>query len=152
MKYLTKNRRALYDYTVLDRFEAGIVLTGDEVKAIRAGQVNLAAAYAIISEGQLTLLNCHISPYRFAFSRSNANEDRTRILLVHKKEIRSLAGDVSAKGITLIPLAFYEKGRGIIKVEVAICKHKKMHERKEEMREKDIEKSTRRELKGKYDY
>lgn len=151
MKIITQNKKAFHDYQVLDRLEAGLVLTGDEVKSLRAGHVNMTGSFAHVREGELYLINCHISPYRHAYHKE---EDalRSRKLLVNKRELEHLAGAVSRKGITLVPLKLYFNERGRVKVELGLCKHKKAHVRKEELKERDIKRETRRELRGRYDY
>lgn len=153
MKIITQNKKAYHDYTVLDTIEAGIVLTGDEVKSLRAGSVNLVGSFVVPHNGQLQMINAYIGPYSHAYQKSGEQETRkTRNLLVHKREISRLIGDISRSGMTLIPLKLYFNERGRIKVEIGICQHKKAHQRKEELRERDIQRETRRELSGKYDY
>lgn len=151
MKTITQNKKAFHDYEILDRFEAGIVLTGDEVKSLRAGHVNLVGAFATIYQGELFLTNCYIGPYSHAYTKRDDDTRKSRKLLVHKQELRRLIGDVARKGITLIPLSLYFSNKGKIKVEVAICKHKKSHVRKEEIKERDIRRETARELRGRND-
>ncbi len=151
MKILAQNKKARHDYEILDRLEVGIVLTGGEVKAIRAGNINLTGAFAQPKQGELYLINCHIAPYSFAYQKEEEST-RSRKLLLHKKQLNKLIGDISRKGITLVPLKVYLNKRGMIKVEIGIAKHKKAHKRKEELRERDIQRETRRELKGKYKY
>jgi len=148
MKIITQNKKAFHDYEILEHLEAGIVLTGDEVKSLRAGHVNLTGAFAMIHEGELTLINCQITPYSHAYQKSEEAARRTRILLAHRREINRIAGDISRKGVTLVPLKLYFNEKGYVKVDIGICKHKKAHQRKEEIREKDIQRETRRELKG----
>jgi SsrA-binding protein len=152
MKIVAQNKKAFFDYEVLDKIEAGIVLTGDEVKSLRAGKANLSGSFVVPREGELFLINAHISAYSHAYDKKGEEEaTRSRKLLLHRKEIDKMLGDVSRKGITLIPLKLYfAKGR--VKVEVGLCKHKKAHQKKELLREKDIQRETRRELKGKNDY
>lgn len=147
MKLIAQNKKAFFDYEVLDRLEAGIVLVGDEVKSARAGQVNLVGSFAHIHGGELFLVNAHISAYSHAYNK-NEDTNRSRKLLIHKKELNRLIGDVSRKGVTLVPLKLYLNDKGRVKLELGICKHKKAHVRKEEIRERDINRETRRELKG----
>lgn len=147
MKIITQNKKAFYDYNILDRIEAGIVLTGDEVKALRAGHGSLMGAFATVHKNEIHLINAHISPYSHAYSKSSDEYTRrTRILLLHRKEINKLIGDISRKGITLIPLKLYFN-KGKVKVEIGIAKHKNAHMRKEEIKERDIARETRREIK-----
>lgn len=152
MKVLSENRKAFFDYEILDRLEAGIVLRGDEVKAIRAGQVSLVGAFAAIHGGQLFLINANISPYSHAYQRGVHQKDdertRSRKLLVHKKELNRLIGDISRKGITVIPLKLYLNDRGLVKVDLGIAKHKKAVNKKETIKERDIKRQAAREIRG----
>ena len=149
MKIITKNKKAFFDYTILSRLEAGIVLTGDETKAARANNVNLTGAFATVRDQELFLINCHIGTYSHAYVKNNEEQTRrSRKLLLHKRELARLAGDISRKGITIVPLSLYLNEKGRIKVELGIAKHKKTHERKEELRERDIKRETARELKN----
>ena len=154
MKIITQNKKALFDYAVLDTFEAGIALTGDEVKSLRSGMANLVGAFIVSHDGVLTMINSYIAPYSHAYTKGNDDQitKRTRALLMHRREIHRLIGEISRGGLTLIPLALYFNERGKVKVKVGLCKHKKSYERKEEMRERDTQRETRRELRGKYDY
>lgn len=152
MKIIAQNKKAFHDYSVLETIEAGIVLTGDEVKSLRAGKGNLLGSFVVPKDGELFMVNAHISPYSHAYQKAtDEHATRSRKLLLHRREIDRLVGDVSRKGITLVPLKLYFS-KGTIKVEVGVCKHKKAHQRKEELRERDIKRQTRRELSGKYDY
>lgn len=148
MKIITQNKKAFHDYEVLDRLEAGIVLTGDEVKSLRAGHVNLVGSFAVMHGGELQMINCYIGQYSHAYQKGDDTSRRTRKLLVHRRELNRLAGDISRKGITLVPLKLYFNEKSKVKVEVGLCKHKKAHARKEELRERDIQRETRRELKN----
>ena len=146
MKLITKNKKAFHDYQVLDTIEAGIVLTGDEVKSLRAGKVNLTGAFATVKGGELFMINCHISPYEKAFSKKEADTRKSRKLLLHRKEIARLIGDISRKGITLVPLTLYFKNSKV-KVKLGLCKHKKAAGKKQVLKERDIRRQTARELK-----
>ena len=148
MKVITSNKKAFFDYEFSERIEAGIVLTGDEVKSLRAGHANLTGSFATIHQGQLTLLNCNISPYSHAYMKGEEESRRTRVLLVHKKQIIKLVGEISRKGVTLIPLKLYFNDKGKVKAEIGVGKHKKAHEKKETLRERDIKRETQRELKN----
>jgi SsrA-binding protein len=152
MKIITQNKKAFHDYEVLDRIETGIVLTGDEVKSLRAGHVSLIGAFAHVHNGELFLINCQITPYSHAYQKADDVSRRTRKLLVHKREFNRIAGEISRKGVTLIPLKLYFNDKGRVKVDLGLCKHKKAHVRKEELKERDIKRETRRELKGSYKY
>lgn len=151
MKLITKNKKALFDYDILDNVEAGIVLTGDEVKSLRAGQVNMTGTYAQFHKGELFIIGLRISPYSHAFQKNDDEAERSRKLLLHKKQLMQLFGDMSKKGITLIPLKLYFS-RGLVKVEIGVAKHKKAAGKKKEKRERDIKRETERELKNVYKY
>lgn len=147
MRIIAQNKKAFHDYTVLDRLEAGIVLTGDEVKSLREGRVSLDGAYITPHQGELYLINCYIKPYSKAFQKREEQASRARKLLVHKRELDRLIGKVAQKGITMIPLKLYFSDRGRVKVDMGLCKHKKAHQRKEELKERAIRRETARELK-----
>lgn len=147
MKILAQNRKALFDYHILDKLEAGIVLTGDEVKSIKAGHVSLVGSFATIHDGELYIINCKITPYSHAADKREGDDTKRRKLLVHKRQVLRLTNDVARKGITLIPLKLYLNERNIIKVEIAMAKHKKATGKKEAIRERDIKRETGRELK-----
>lgn len=152
MKIITQNKKAFHDYEVLDRLEAGVVLTGDEVKSLRAGHVNLVGSFGTMHQGELVMLNCYIGPYSHAYAKSEDTSRRTRKLLVHRRELDKLAGAIAKKGVTLVPLKLYFNDKNMVKVELGMCKHKKAHVRKEDIKERDIKRETRRELKGTYRY
>lgn len=148
MKIITKNKKAFFDYEILDRLEAGIVLTGDEVKSLRAGHVNLTGAFASIHKGELFMVNCHISAYEKAYIKDEDAAKRSRKLLVHRKELTRLVGEISRKGITVIPLLLYFNAKSRIKVELGLCKHRKAAGKKQLLKERDIKRETARELKA----
>ena len=139
---IAKNRRARFDYAILDTWEAGIVLTGSEVKSLRDGKANISDAYAILKDGEVYLLNLHVSPYEKA-SFFNHEPTRTRKLLLHKKEIKKLIGSVERQGLTLIPLELYFR-RGRAKVALALGKGKQMHDKRADMKRKDDEREMQR--------
>lgn len=147
MKVVAQNKKALFDYEILDRIEAGIVLTGDEVKSIRAGHVSLIGAYATFHKGELILLNCTISPYEQAYQKQDEQKTKSRKLLLHRRELDRLLGEITRKGITVVPLKMYLSSRNLIKVELGIAKHKKMSDKKKTLKERDIKRETARELK-----
>jgi SsrA-binding protein len=147
MKIFAQNKKALFDYEILDHIEAGIVLMGDEVKSIKAGHVSLAGSFATIYQGELFLTNCSITPYEDAYRKDKDLATRSRKLLVHKKELNRLVGELSRKGITLIPLKLYVNERNLIKVDLGLGKHKKMADKKALLKERDILRETERELK-----
>src|ERR1041384_3292283 len=146
IKSIAKNKRARYDYHILETWEAGIVLTGTEVKSLRDGKANISDAYGVINEGEAFLLNLHIAPYE---SRGYANHEptRTRKLLLHRKEIRRLIGAVERQGLTLVPLELYFKN-GVAKVALAMAKGKKLHDKRETSRARDAEREMARAISG----
>jgi len=135
------NRNASHNYFLLEKFEAGVVLTGTEVKSVRSGKTNLKDSYGLVKDGELWLLNCHISPYDHG-SYLNHAALRTRKLLVHKDEIRKLAGKIAQKGLTLIPTRMYFKN-GKIKVELAVAKGKQLWDKRETERRRTADKEAR---------
>jgi SsrA-binding protein len=139
---IAKNRRARHDYAILDTYEAGIVLTGSEVKSLRDGRANLSDAYGIVRNGEIYILNLHISPYERA-SYNNHEPTRTRKLLLHKREIGRLIGAIERQGLTLIPLELYFK-RGIAKVAMALGKGKKLHDKREDAKARDADREIAR--------
>lgn len=147
MKIVAQNKKAFHDYDILETIEAGIVLTGDEVKSLRAGQVSLIGAFATVHQGELYLINCRISPYAQAYQKSEETATQRRKLLLHKRELSRLIGDVSRKGITIVPLKIYFNKRNIAKVALGVAKHKKAAGKKQVLKERDIKRETARELK-----
>ena len=139
------NRRAFYDYAIEDRVEAGLVLTGTEIKSIRQGRVNLRDAYVRPVNGELWLWNAHIAPYDHG-NRENHDPGRSRKLLLHRKEIDQLAGKVQAKGYTLIPLRLYLK-RGRAKIEVGVARGKKSYDKRDTIAEREANREIQRALK-----
>ncbi len=139
---IAKNRRARHDYIILDTFEAGLVLTGSEVKSLRDGKANLSDAYGIVRDGQIYIINLHISVYDRA-SYNNHEPTRTRKLLLHKREIERLIGAIERQGLTLVPLELYFK-RGIAKVVLALGKGKKLHDKRETERARDADREIAR--------
>ncbi len=148
IKVLAQNKKALFDYEILDRLEAGIVLTGNEVKSARAGHVSLVGAFGNIHQGELFLINCTISPYSHAAEHKKGEESRSRKLLIHKREINRLIGDISRKGVTLVALKMYLNDKNRIKVEIGIAKHKKAASKKAALKERDIRRETERVWRG----
>lgn len=148
MKIVAENKKALFDYEILDRVEAGIVLTGDEVKSLRGKQGSLKGSFAQFHQGELMLLNANIPVYRFAYSKKEDETTRSRKLLLHKKELMRLLGEVSQRGITLVPLKIYFNNKGLAKVDIGIARHKKKADKKQKLKERDIDRETMRELKN----
>ncbi len=139
---IAKNRRARHDYSILDTYEAGIVLTGSEVKSLREGKANLADSYGIVRDGEIYLINLHISLYERA-SYNNHEPTRTRKLLLHKREITRLIGAIERQGLTLVPLELYFKN-GVAKVAMALGKGKKLHDKRESAKERDADREMAR--------
>ena len=139
---VARNKRARHDYHILETWEAGLVLTGPEVKSLRDGRANLGDAYAIVNDGEVYLLNMHIAPYEQA-SYNNVEPTRTRKLLLHRREIRKMIGAVERQGLTLVPLELYFKN-GRAKVALALGKGKKEHDKREDLAKKDAEREMAR--------
>ncbi|MFA0765576.1 MAG: hypothetical protein OXFUSZZB_002195 [Candidatus Fervidibacter sp.] len=142
---VTVNRKARHDFDILETYEAGLVLTGPEVKAIRAGKVSLADAFARVQNGELWLLNLHIAPYDPILQR-DYDPQRPRKLLMHRREINRLAGLTAQKGLTLIPLRLYFNERGYAKVELGLAKGKRKVDRRREIMEREIQREIDRTL------
>lgn len=143
-----KNKKALFDYTIEDTYEAGIVLTGTEIKSIRDGKANLKDSYAIIKNGEVFLLNMHISHYDKG-NIFNHEETRTRKLLLNKREILKIRDKIEIKGYSLVPVKLYfSKNRA--KILLGVGKGKKVFDKRESIKEKDIEREIKKNLKNKY--
>ena len=141
-KLVATNRRARFEYEILDKWEAGIVLVGPEVKSLRAGNANLSDAYAIERRGEVWLLNLHISPYKQA-GRDNPDPIRERKLLLQRREIVKLASQLHERGLTLVPLSLYFKG-GRAKVELGLARGKKRHDKRETIKRREQEREMAR--------
>ena len=146
MKTVTYNKYATYEYFILEKFEAGIVLEGAEVKALRAGNCNLKDSFCLLRGGELVLKNLHIPVYDKAGAFSSKDSKRDRKLLLHKFEIDKIVGKINAKGMTLVPISLYFKDN-LIKVEVALCRGKQSFDKKQTIKQRDIERDTKRQLK-----
>lgn len=144
-KIVASNRRARHEYELLERVEAGIALTGAEVKSIRAGKVSIAEAFGRIDNGEIWLHGMHISPYEAA-SRWNTDPVRPRKLLLHRQEIRKLIGGVQEKGRTLVPLEIYFK-RGRAKVDLALARGKKLHDKRHDLKRQEAKREVERAVK-----
>ena len=140
---IAENRRARFEYHIEETYEAGIVLEGWEVKAIRAGQVQLTDGYVVIKDGELFLIGCRINPLRDASTHVHPEADRTRKLLLKKDEIRRLVGKVEQKGYTLVPLNLHYKG-GYVKADIALAKGKATHDKRETEKKRDWEREKGR--------
>lgn len=145
MKVYSENKKAFYDYDVLEKFEAGLVLFGQEVKSIKSGRINLAGAYVIFKSGEPYLVGTKVPPYQPNNMGADYNDERERKLLLNKKEINYLMGKVSQKGFSLIPLKIYEKN-GRIKLEFGLAKGSKKYNKKEKIKKRDVEREINREL------
>ncbi len=145
-KLICQNKKAWHDYFIEDRYEAGISLLGSEVKSLRLGKVSLGDSYAKIKNGEIYLVDAHISPYPYA-NRFNHDPLRPRKLLLHKREIQRLTGKVQEKGFTLIPLRLYFSD-GKVKVELGLAKGKKQYDKRETLKRKTIEREIERGRKG----
>ena len=139
-KLICNNKKAYHDYFIEEKFEAGLVLQGTEVKSLRAGNVNLNDSFMLVRDGEAYLHNLNISQYEFG-NRQNHQPDRNRKLLLHRREIEHLYGKIREKGLSVVPLRLYFKD-GLVKVEIGLAKGKKLYDKREVLKEKD----TNREL------
>jgi SsrA-binding protein len=145
-RLITENRKARHDYHILETWEAGVALLGTEVKAIREGRVNLRDSYAKVDNGEVWMMNVHISPYSHRGS-SDHQEMRQRKLLLNAHEIRKMVGRVQERGLTLVPLDLYFK-KGRIKVTLALAKGKQAHDKRETLRKREVDRETRAAVKS----
>ena len=145
-RVIAENRKARHDYHVLETWEGGVALLGTEVKAIREGRVNLRDSYARVENGEVWMMNVHISPYSHRGSATH-EEMRQRKLLLHRDEIRKMVGRVAEKGLTLVPLELYFKS-GRVKVLVALARGKQAHDKRETIRRREVDRETRAAVKG----
>lgn len=145
IKMLQKNRKAYFNYEVVEDLECGIALTGTEVKSIRAGRFSFGDSYAAIKENNLELIGLTIQPYTHG-NIHNHEPNRTRRLLVHKRQIRQLRRKVDEKGFTLIPTAIYLRGN-LVKVQISLCRGKQLHDKRNAIKARDMERDAKRELK-----
>lgn len=141
------NKRARYDYNILDTLEAGIALSGAEIKSIRAGRITINEAYVRIKDGQAWLLNAYIAPYGGGFDR-NYDPRATRRLLLHKRQIASWQAKVDTKNLTIVPLKVYT-ARNLAKVEIALVEGKKRHDKRQSLRQKAVQRDIDRAIRGK---
>jgi SsrA-binding protein len=150
IKVVASNRRASHNYELLDRFEAGMVLTGTEIKSIRANRVSLQRSYVQNRNGELWLVEANISPYEFG-ARENHDPDRPRKLLMHRREINRIISQLDEKGLTLVPTRLYLKN-GRAKLEIALARGKKLHDKRAALAKKDSDRQIERALREKYRY
>lgn len=148
-KTVTVNRKARHDYEILETYEAGIVLTGPEVKSVRQGKVSLSEAYARVNKGELWLYNMHIAPYDPVLQR-NYDPRQPRKLLMHRREIDRLMGLTQQRGLTLVPLRVYFNERGYAKIELGLAKGKRKMDRRREIMEREMKREVDRALKGRH--
>ncbi|MBI5493037.1 MAG: SsrA-binding protein SmpB [Deltaproteobacteria bacterium] len=148
IEVVCQNKKAYHDYFIEETFEAGIMLMGTEVKSLRLGKANLKDSYARIKGEEIFLINTHISPYTQADSFKQIDPNRTRKLLLHKKEILKLIGTTRTKGFTLIPTKIYFK-KGKAKVEVALAKGKSLYDKRETLKKKDVQREMAKAFRGK---
>ena len=147
-KAIATNRKAFFNYEVLDRAEAGVSLVGTEVKSVREGGLNFRDSFVEFRGGELFLVGCRIGPYSHGNLLNHA-EGRDRKLLLHKREILKLGGKVTEKGFTLVPLrAYFKNGR--VKVEIGLARGKKAHDKRESIKRKDVERETRQAIRQRY--
>jgi SsrA-binding protein len=142
VEVVARNKRARHEYHILETWECGLVLTGTEVKALRDGRANLTDAFGVVKDGEVFLLNAHISPYEQG-NQFNHEPTRTRKLLLHRREIRKLIGAVEREGLTLVPLELYFKN-GKAKVVMALGKGKKLHDKRDDQRKREDERDMAR--------
>ena len=146
MRVISKNKKAFFNYELIETFEAGISLLGSEVKSIREGMVSLKESYAEIKEGEVFIINCHVSPYDPA-NIFNHDPLREKKLLLHRKEIKRLIGKIKEKGLTLVPVKVLLNDKGRVKVEIALAKGKRVYQKREAIRQRDQDREMRAELK-----
>jgi SsrA-binding protein len=139
------NRRARHEYTIDETFEAGIVLTGTEIKSVRANKVNLSSAYARVERGEAWLIGAHIAPYEQA-SRENHEAKRTRKLLLHRSEIEQIMGRAKQKGQTIVPLRLYISQRGRAKIELGLARGKNLHDKRRDIADREAKRDVAREV------
>jgi SsrA-binding protein len=147
MKIIATNRKAHRDYIILETLEAGIDLKGSEVKSARAGKVNLNDSFARVEGSEVILYNTHISPYEQA-SYLNVEPTRARRLLLHRNQIKKITGQLTQRGLTLVPLKAYFNERGFVKIELALCKGKKLYDKREAIKRRELDLEMKRALKS----
>jgi SsrA-binding protein len=146
MRVVATNKKAYFNYELLENYEAGVSLVGSEVKSLRQGRVSLKDSYAEVRGGEVFLLNFHISPYEAA-NRFNHDPEREKKLLLHRQEIKRLSGKIREKGLTLVPTKVLFNDKGKVKIEIALAKGKRVYQKKEAIKERDRERELRAELK-----
>lgn len=147
MTTYAENKKARFDYEILETYEAGLVLTGQEVKSVRTGHISLKGAFITFHGHDALLTNAHISKYKYAGKAPDYEPERSRKILLKKREIDYLRGKTQEKGLTVIPLSIYTKGRHI-KVEIAVCRGKKKYDKRESIKERELRVEIARKMKG----
>lgn len=147
MKILTINKFVSFEYEIIDRYVAGIVLLGDEIKSARKGNLNLKEAFGVIRGSEIFLLNFFIGKYSHSFEKTSTDERRSRKLLLTKREIKRLIGEVSLKGLTLIPTKAFLSEKNLLKIEIVVAKHKKLFDKRRSIKEREQNVEAKRELK-----
>ena len=147
MKIVAVNKSASFEYFIEERYEAGIVLEGNEIKSIRLGNVNMNDSFCFLREGEASVKNMHIALYEKSDAFSTKNTRRDRKLLLHKSELDKIAGKINRQGYTLVPLKLYFKG-SLVKMEIALCKGKHTYDKKQAIADRDIKRSVDREIKN----
>ena len=148
MQVIANNKKAFFQYFIIEKIEAGIQLYGDEVKSLRTGKVSIQEAYAETNKGELFLINADIAVYEKTFYKTKSEAKRIRKLLVRKKDIKRLQGKAEREGMTIIPLKIYFNNRGLAKIEIAIAKGKKLYDKREDKKKKDWNIQQKRLLKN----
>jgi SsrA-binding protein len=148
MKIIAKNKKGIFDYEILEKYEAGIELLGLEVKSIRNGRISMVGSFVIIKNAQAYLLNTSIPPYQTGNTPKDYKPSRTRKLLLHESEIKRLLGKIKEKGLTLVPIQVYNK-RGKIKLEIGLARHRRKVDKREKIKKREIQREIEREFKKK---
>ena len=145
MKIIATNKSASFEYFIEDKYEAGIVLEGNEIKSLRAGNVNMNDCFCFLRDGEISVKNMHIALYDKSDAFSTKNTRRDRKILLHKQEIAKIAGKINRQGYTLVPLKLYFKG-SLVKIEIALCKGKHTYDKKQTIAERDTKRSVDRDI------
>jgi SsrA-binding protein len=146
MKSLSTNKKAFHDYFILEEFISGIMLSGNEIKSLREGRVNLKDSYVLIKNNEAFILNMHVSEYSRSAKIETYEPTRSRKLLLHKKEISRLRGKVAERGLAIVPLEIFINNRGLAKLKIALVKGKKLFDKRASIKEKDIKRQTARDI------
>ena len=150
MKILSTNKEAFFNYHIEETFQAGVVLTGDEIKSIRKGFGNIKDAFVTVHDGQAFIINWYITPYSHAYDKEAATKGdgrRSRVLLLNKREIDAVMGAISRKGLTALPLKMYLGDKSLVKLEIGLAKHKKLIDKRNKIKERESDREMKRELK-----